>query len=132
MFDESAIDIVAGPSQRSYAIATSFVFWFGALLAVFNALALSIEPWRNVLTPVRNWTTGALFLDVAVLVVLMILHRIQGSREAGAGYTTLSRGRIELPEVDPASGAILREAGAPYLSREEFKSALQHARSEKG
>jgi hypothetical protein len=36
-------------------------------------------------------------------------------REARAGYTTLRNQWRHLPQLDPRSGRIVREAGAPYL-----------------
>jgi hypothetical protein len=128
--DTSPFAIVSGPSQRSYAIAASISFWLAAALAAFNVVALSVGAWRVVLGSIRGWATGATLLDAVVLAVLIILHRIQGSREAQAGYTTLTRGRIDLPQVDPVSGVTLREANSPYLSKQEFKNALERARGE--
>ena len=46
-------------------------------------------------------------------------------RERAAGYTTLNRVELDLPQLHPRTGAVLREASALPLSEQRFKDLVQ-------
>lgn len=49
-------------------------------------------------------------------------------RETAAGYTTLRLGGRTLDEIDPVSGAVLRRAGEPRISRAVRQRRLEQVR----
>lgn len=76
---------------------------------------------------------GSFFGEVVGGTVLLITFRRAEKREEEAGYTTLPPpNEARLSEVDPATGATLREAGQPPLSAAEWRlarvSALEQRR----
>lgn len=64
-------------------------------------------------------TTIVLFvLFVACIVFNLFVTRYQLGREqaeTAAGYTTFRRKHLNLPQLDPRTGDVVRAAGAPYL-----------------
>jgi hypothetical protein len=48
------------------------------------------------------------------------------TRERAAGYTTLNAVDLDLPQVNPRSGQVIRPAGGLALSKDEFKRQLLH------
>lgn len=89
-----------------------------AILLVGDGLPMWLAtPWFVVL----GSTLGAVLLSI-----LFILSA--KTREAAAGYTTAFPGFEEVATVDPATGVVLREAGASLLTAEEFeRRRAEHA-----
>jgi hypothetical protein len=49
-------------------------------------------------------------------------------REISAGYTTLKRSNLDVVQVLPHTGVVIREAGSPFLSRGEIQAARERTR----
>jgi hypothetical protein len=62
----------------------------------------------------------------SVTLLYIVLPRA-ARRETAAGYTTLRRAHRELPQFAPGTRIMIRQAGLPYLTREEFKLARTQA-----
>lgn len=97
-----------------------FVLGFGVVGVVLNIAARSLPAWAHVVF----WIDFVLLaLALTALGAFSLAARRRGSEEVRAGYTTAMSSSQELPQVDPRSGRVVRDAGAPFLTRNEFMSA---------
>lgn len=65
----------------------------------------------------------AIAFPIAIYVLMYLAHRAN-KREAAAGYTTLNRVHLSREQRHPRTGRVLRAAGAPPLTKEQFREAL--------
>lgn len=78
--------------------------------------------------PAPAWLQQLLPVALVVLAVSLLLRlgiRRAVAREKHAGYTTMPRGDINTPYVDPVTHVVLREAGEPQLTKEQLKAAAR-------
>ncbi|WEO77745.1 hypothetical protein BJQ94_01465 [Cryobacterium sp. SO2] len=62
-------------------------------------------------------------LPVLVLIGLTIVRGRRGNLEAAAGYTTLTNGRLDLNQLDPITGVVLRRAGSVIFRKPKHDAA---------
>lgn len=109
------------------------------VMLIFTWLGLSIVFTISVLATRRvvdnPIALGALVGILGVFVAMFLCGEFVGKqlkKEAAAGYTTSPFTQIHLPEVDPRSQLIIREAGEPRLSRGQRRRVLATLRGSKG
>ena len=59
----------------------------------------------------------------------LFVYRVQSRRELRRGYTTATAANVNATEIDWKSGAVVRRAGEPILSRAELNARLREVRS---
>jgi hypothetical protein len=62
------------------------------------------------------------FAATGLTYVAIIAAGARSRKETAAGYTTLWRAHPTLPQLDRATGAVIREAGQPYVKKTDWKS----------
>jgi hypothetical protein len=90
-----------------------------------------------VVLPLAAWlivgrgSPGAVFPMFAVVVVALAFQLVTAqvasravSRERIAGYTTLNGAHLDLPQLHPHNGRVVRAAGDAPISNDEFKRVL--------
>lgn len=94
-----------------------------AILALLGLLLLREEnvPWLWVVP----FVVGGVMLG---LWIAGIVFERAVKRETTAGYTTLRLGGRNLDEIDVRTGAVLRRAGEPRMSRGVRRRRLERAR----
>jgi hypothetical protein len=103
-------------------------------IASIAHLLLGIPIFIAVLAIVRGESTSGLFPLLLVLIVaiqgtrlLLARSAIRATaRERAAGYTTLNGVDLDLPQLNPHTGRVIRPAGGLALSKDEFKRQLLH------
>ena len=83
-----------------------------------------------------QFLSTVMFLVVVNFVAEVVVSVLRGRRirrEAEAGYTTSTRQHLELPEVDPETGCVVRLAGEPPLTpalcEERMRAIREHLAS---
>ncbi|MGV8858739.1 hypothetical protein [Rhodoglobus sp.] len=78
-------------------------------------------------------TIGGLVIAGSALIsmiVALVMWTVQRDREAALGYTTVfSLAYVDLATVDDRTGYLLRSAGEPLLTREEYENRVAAARA---
>ncbi|MDQ1552334.1 MAG: hypothetical protein QOD50_1756, partial [Actinomycetota bacterium] len=69
------------------------------------------------------WIIAPAGVMVAGLILQVLTSRAK-KRETAAGYTTLRTAHVELDQLDPRSGDVVRKAGEPYLSQHRLLSGF--------
>jgi hypothetical protein len=62
-------------------------------------------------------------LPVLVLIGLAVVRGRRGNLEAAAGYTTMTSGRLDLDQLDPITGVVLRRAGSVIYRKPKHDAA---------
>ena len=65
---------------------------------------------------------------LVALFVTVAGTRFQGARELRHGYTDDININVNAVQIDPRTGVVIREPGAPLLTKDELVAAKQHAR----
>jgi hypothetical protein len=95
-------------------------FATGALLCCMGIATLcgALLICRLMIHPIviQVFSLGIL-LTLGSAIVACVLGRLVAVREASAGYTSLPHRFRELPQVEPYTGRVIREAGEPYQGR---------------
>jgi hypothetical protein len=84
---------------------------------VLGYAVASVATITNHVPSAFGWWIGAPVGGLAGVLVLQVFATRATKRELAAGYTTLRRAHVELDQLDPRSGAVVRRAGEPYLPR---------------
>jgi hypothetical protein len=116
--------MLPGPSSyelsRRGLMVFAFVLGFGLVGVLLNVGSQVLPYWAQV----AFWVVfGLLAASLGLLGWLSVRARTRARGEALRGYTTALSDRQALPQSDPATGRVIRRAGAPYLTRREFRSA---------
>jgi hypothetical protein len=115
------------PGKSAWAIAGLITRGVGPAIALLVALFAGML------------ITGQVYLESPVLLVLAILSAVSGSyivftgiwlgfkraEEKRAGYTTLANEFPHLPQIDPRTKRVVRLAGEPLLSREQYQERIR-------
>lgn len=124
------VRLIPGPSQRIYALA-GVGSWVTAVVGGILGLVVISSPVTSksafITTPI---TVAVVLLGLSGLGVFALLSKVKAAKEAEAGYTTATRLRQDLPQVDNVSGCVIREAGEPFLKGSDMKIAYRRARGE--
>jgi hypothetical protein len=75
-------------------------------------------------TEPRLWALVAIVASTIIRVPFFIAQARSESRERAAGYTTLNRQHLDVEQRHPVTGIVLRAAGAPPLTKDQFVQAL--------
>ena len=108
------------------------------LICILSLLAVAAVMFQRDAIPAEafallTWIVGA--VAAVATVVALVVHTwfyVRKAQELRAGYTTGRGMAQEFPQVDPDSGFVIRRAGAPFLSREEWLAACAEARTKAG
>jgi hypothetical protein len=109
---------IARSSGRSAAQATLVAAFFGTVVLLQRQDEISLV-W---IVPI------ILVIGGAMLVVLAHGTRARIREENRAGYTVWRRKAPKLPQVEEATGFVIRPAGAPQLSRKQEAAEVKRAR----
>jgi hypothetical protein len=110
------------PGPSAFRLNRSLTIVGGAVvLAYVPAFVATIT---NHLQDVVSWWVIAPLGGLVAALVLQVLAGRVTKRERLAGYTTLRRAHVELDQLDPRSGDVVRKAGEPYLPRRGLFSEL--------
>jgi hypothetical protein len=109
--DLAAPNQLSGPSALTLQMVCAVASWICLLSLVPGAIAVVAH------APVTLMIVVAWAMLVSFVAMLGTLGAwvLVIWREVRVGYTTLQNQFRHLPQLDPRSGCILREAGAPYL-----------------
>lgn len=106
-----------GVSANAWRTAISVIGYAG-IPAVLFAFTAEFLHWRG---PIFAW-----FIPIFVLLVALYCATFLGGRrakrEVAAGYTTLWRSNPTVPQLDAATGALVRGAGEPYVTKSDWKA----------
>lgn len=94
-------------------------------VSIFGLVWLFLQT-DEVLLSLLAWIASVVVLYAPVKILRRALERAR-TRERAAGYTTLNGLDLDLRQLQPLTGRVIRTAGAPALSRDEFKRALSMA-----
>jgi hypothetical protein len=105
-----------------------------ARIATFAYFLLAIPLFVAVFALARGEGVSGAFplLLIAIVVIqgtnfaLMWKATRSSTRERAAGYTTLNAADLDLPQLNPHTGRVIRPAGGLALSKDEFKRQLLH------
>ena len=124
------VDRISGPS--------SFAWFRLTMVLLLTWVAFGIATLSVVLTrpgtPDTRWfdfyfiVLGIWMLLLVALFVTVAGTRIQGARELRHGYTDDININVNAAQIDPPTGVVIREPGAPFLTKDELVTAKQHAR----
>ncbi|MGN7797748.1 hypothetical protein [Leifsonia sp. 22587] len=122
---------VGGPSAYACAIVgrALLVVWLlllGAMLAV--VLARPHDPTSPYFATFFG-VLGTWVASCVIIGVMVVVTRIQMRRERNLGYTWARDDFVNLSQIDPASGVVIREPGEPLLSEDERRRRVAAARS---
>ena len=109
---ERIILIPGWPASR-YQLIGFIGLWvgFAGLGLAFAAPYAGLPTWLVVLL----WALTV--IGMTTMVVFLTLGYRAGQREAEAGYATAFRPvNLDLPQIDPATGLVIREGGSELLS----------------
>lgn len=91
-----------------------------------------INVWSTVTTNKTSPAFGLLVLCLLCLSATQFLLRRSAARamlaERAAGYTTLNGVELDLPQLNPHTGRVIRQPGELALSADEFRRELNSAR----
>lgn len=114
------VELVPGPSLRLMTkVFLRTLISFAILGVVTGALVIVSEPSVLVSVLLVIWSVTGLAAIVAAVVAFM-----QRDAEARRGYTTAPSAFINLATVDYRNGRILRKAGDPLLSVEDYERRM--------
>ena len=103
-----------GPLRSLCTVGVFLMVVSAAAYFLTGATAETVPPWLYVLIALTLAT-------YAVLMFILFAGLIKAIREAKAGYTTTGGGYPELPQLDPKTGNVLREAGPPAKPANRIK-----------
>lgn len=121
-------DRLPGATAWSLLRAIRIYLWvFGVLLiAGLAALFALILVEDNVVIVLGAFLLGMVLIYAPVGIMRRMMERAR-KRERAAGYTTLNGLDLDLRQLQPLTGRMIRAAGAPPLSNDEFRRALSMA-----
>lgn len=112
----SDADFLSGPSAYVlYAKASRWIWAFVGMALVLMVLAAARVPQS-----VFNVVLALLLPSLVPWVVFVLWGSARTQSECIAGYTTLPRKFKELEQRDPYLGERIRDAGAEFITDEEF------------
>jgi hypothetical protein len=79
-----------------------------------------------------NVLFGVLFISVGLCSGFSLAARSKERQEVASGYTTVLARNVNVDQVDPITGIVIRDAGASYLTRAELNAARDRARRSAG
>lgn len=109
--DNSAPDQLSGPS----ALALQLVCLVASCICLLSLVPGAIAVVARAPATLMVVAVSVMLLSFFTMVATLVAWFFVSWREAGAGYTTLRNQWRHLPQLDPRSGRVVREAGAPYL-----------------
>lgn len=90
--------------------------------AVLFAMAGTVMSYAHLHGPVMYVPLSVAILSMVALIPIVSMTGSAKDREESGGYTTLTPpNEANVAEVDPWTGAVLRESGYPPLSKEEWR-----------
>lgn len=99
------------------------------LAMVVGALVLSsASAARDVLPYV---VTAWVVIVIVTVGILPTAFRARRDDELRRGFTTLPRSFLNVDTIDAKSGEVLRHAGQPLMTREQYRAAISEARRRK-
>jgi hypothetical protein len=122
---------VSGPSSYLFALVGRWllVVWLLSCLAmviVVLAKPSDLPTWYFALFIVVLACFALSFICMGAALGVM---NIQVVRERNAGYTWLADTYVNLPQVDPVSRVVIREAGEDFLTTAERRERIAEARA---
>lgn len=127
--DERFVELVPGPSLRLMTKLFVVGCVASALIGVGTGL-LVIAVGRTLPRAVFDTLFFLLFGAAILTAIAFVIAIRQRNREAERGYTSASAGFINLATVDDRTGRILREAGEPLLTPDEYRNRPKSGRTE--
>jgi hypothetical protein len=125
-----SVDRVRGPSSFAWFRLTMVLLLTWVVLGVATLIATLSRPG----SPDAGWfllyfvLLGAWVVLLVVLFVTVAGSRIQSARELRSGYTDAINTNANAAQIDPRTGVVIREPGAPFLTKDELVAAKQQAR----
>lgn len=120
----SRIEPVPGPSAHGYFVcAMTCVFGAFVLVGAFTLVQIATRAGFSQLIPNVMFVT--IFALVPTSFLFVRLLRQKTAKERAAGYTTSVMGWTDLPQIDRATGLVVRAAGQPLLNFEEKKKQAE-------
>jgi hypothetical protein len=121
------IELVSAWTAARFARLMMVLYPIGAVASILLALTFVFSGTRRGdPAPSASQPLFAVMIVLGALSTIVVLgFRRARHRETAAGYTTLPRGDVNLPYVDPVTGVVLREAGEPHLTNAELKAAAR-------
>lgn len=122
---------VSGPSSYSHAVIGRWLLgiWLllmGAMLTV--VLARPHDPASSYFATFFA-VFGAWVASCVLIAIVVVLTRVQMRRERELGYTWARDDFVNLAQIDPGSGVVIREPGEALLSDDERRRRVEAARS---
>jgi hypothetical protein len=130
---ESRASIIRGPSAATLLAWASRVLWFVVIpfLPIWVLVLVLTQTGLTQLFPVFYGVLGFWLLAVLVTVLLnSVLSAVRENQEVRLGYTSTSNRHLELPQVAPDTGIVIREPGGAMLHRDEYRLAVAAANAE--
>jgi hypothetical protein len=109
--------LLPGVSASTWRTVLQIVSWVSAA-AILVPLGGTI--FRVIHGSVFNWFYPA-FGAIALNYVVIFIAGTRSKKEVAAGYTTLWRSHPTLPQLDRTTGALIRQAGQPYMKKADWK-----------
>jgi len=121
---DAHVQVLAGPSAGQWATGglVAISVWSIAMVVVLTMRGAGQGALPAILT-----IGGIGIVALAIALVCTWRMKRKTALELAAGYTTRS-GHPEVPQVDPQSQGLIRNANDPDLSRAEYRAAIRRVR----
>jgi hypothetical protein len=90
-----------------------------AVVIIPLVVVQALNPMNTSSLPPWIWPAIA---GLAIVYLCRLATSLRTKKEAAAGYTTLWKAQPTLPQLDRSTGAVIREAGQPYVSKGDWQS----------
>ena len=121
------------PGRTAVAISNNALA-FIILIGIDCVLLLLSIPFQNsfphaVELLISKVLFGLLFIAIGFCWGFTLAASSKERKEVAAGYTTVLARNLNVDQVDPATGIVIRDAGDSYLTRAELNAARNRVRS---
>jgi hypothetical protein len=115
---ETTPQLLPGASASTWRTVLQVVSWVSAAAFILPVAARFFHLGHG---SIVDWFYPA-FAAIALTYVAIFISGARSKKEAAAGYTTLWRSHPTLPQLDQTTGALIRQAGKPYIKKADWKS----------
>lgn len=115
----------SGKSAWEWTGYSLWAVWPGLLLLAIVMIGMLITGKGYGEVQFLTVVMGMFLATVAYAVVTGFIAQMRRSEEKRAGYTTTTNEFPHLPQIDPRTKRIVRLAGEPLLSREQYQDRIR-------
>jgi hypothetical protein len=122
---------VGDPVQMLRGYPATAIARLSARMAIFIAASIAMTVVLVVIfgdefsgRPIFGFVVAVIVLLVVATGVVHTTGKVKEARELYSGYTTIMRAHRDMDQVDPDSGRVVRAAGEPFLTQDQYDSRI--------